>query len=65
MHFKVVCGVMHTGRGNLKTEWYIKYNIKVDLKETGTDDVEWVDLAYKRDKEHTVTHVVTNVFSFH
>jgi hypothetical protein len=56
---------MHTGRGNLKTEWYIKYNIKVDLKETGTDDVEWVDLAYKRDKEHTVTHVVTNVFSFH
>jgi hypothetical protein len=33
----------------------------VDLEETGREGVDWVDLAYNRDKRHAFTDVVTNV----
>jgi hypothetical protein len=34
----------------------------VDLEETGREDVDWVELAYNRDKRHAFTDAVTNIF---
>jgi hypothetical protein len=38
-----------------------KINIKVDLKETGCEDVDWIQLAPDRDKWRVLVNEVMNL----
>jgi hypothetical protein len=35
-------------------------NIKIDLRETGWDDMDWIDLAQDRDQWNALVNTVTN-----
>jgi hypothetical protein len=35
-------------------------NVKMDLRETGWGDVDWIDLAQKRDQWRTLVSVIMN-----
>jgi hypothetical protein len=37
------------------------YNIKIDLRETGWDDMDWMDLAYDRDQWRALVNTVMNL----
>jgi hypothetical protein len=36
-------------------------NTKIDLRETGWDDMDWIDLAQDRDKWRALVNTVTNL----
>jgi hypothetical protein len=35
-------------------------NIKIDLREIGWDDMDWIDLAWDRDQWRALVKIVTN-----
>jgi hypothetical protein len=36
-------------------------NIKIDLREIGLDDIDWIDLAQDRDQWRTLVNTVMNL----
>jgi hypothetical protein len=45
--------------GRPKRRWV--NNIKIDLRETGCDDMDWIDLVQDRDKWRALVNTVMNL----
>jgi hypothetical protein len=39
----------------------VGYNIKINLRETGWDDMDWIDLAQDRDQWKVLVNTVMNL----
>jgi len=59
--YKILIGTPEGKRsvGNSRHRW--KNNIKVDLKEVGWWDLDWINLAVDRDKQQAVINMVMHL----
>jgi hypothetical protein len=49
-----------TREGRQRSRWVD--NIKMDLRETGWDDMDWIDLVQDRDKWRALVNIVMNLW---
>jgi hypothetical protein len=52
---------MHIGWESQKERDHWADNIKMDLRETGWDDVDWIDMAQERDQWRALVNTVLNL----
>jgi hypothetical protein len=60
MHTECLSGNLK-GRDNLRAKHRSEDNIKMDLRETGYDGVEWIYMAEDRDQWRALVNIVMNL----
>jgi hypothetical protein len=56
--YKILVGMPERKRplGRLRRRW--KYNIKMDIRETGWDGMDWIDLAQDKDQWRALVNLL-------